>query len=280
MPPGRVVNLQGRGEVFVRDSGGTSARPAVLLLHGWTASADINFFPVYACLAESYRVIALDLRGHGRGMRSMEPFRLEDCADDAAAVLDQLEAGRAIVVGYSMGGPVGLLLARRHPDRVAALVMQATALEWQRAARERAVWRMLPVLDLGLRSGVADIFIDRVLRRAAGEAPELDGYRPWLAAEFRRATARDLVGAGYALSRYDATPWAGQLDVPAAMLVTTRDRLVRPAKQRELAQVLRASVFEIDADHDVPLAQGEEYAKLTRLAVDEVAAAAGLTPGR
>ena len=280
VPLGRVVNLPGRGEVFVRDSGGTSARPAVLLLHGWTASADINFYPVYACLAESYRMIALDLRGHGRGMRSTEPFSLEDCADDAAAVLDQLGAGRVIVVGYSMGGPVGLLLARRHPEQVAALVMQATALEWQRAARERAVWRMLPLLDLGLRSGAGGIVVERVLRRAAWEAPELDGYRPWLAAEFRRATARDLVAAGRALSRYDASPWAGQLNVPAAMLVTTRDRLVRPAKQRELAEVLRACVLEIDADHDVPLAKGDQYATLTRLAVDKVAAAAGLTPGR
>ena len=66
LPPGRVMALPGRGEVFVRDSGGTSSRPAVLLLHGWTASADLNFFPVYAGLSDSYRVIALDLRGHGR----------------------------------------------------------------------------------------------------------------------------------------------------------------------------------------------------------------------
>ena len=280
VPPGRVVNLPGRGEVFVRDSGGTSASPPVLLLHGWTASSDINFFPVYACLAESYRVIALDLRGHGRGMRSVEPFSLEDCADDAAAVLDQLGAGRVIVVGYSMGGPVGLLLARRHPERVAALVMQATALEWQRTARERVVWRLLPLMDVGLRLGAGTGFIERVLRRAAGGAPELDRYRPWLAAEFRRATAHDLVAAGRALSHYDASPWAGQLDVPASMLVTTRDRLVRPAKQRALAEVLHASVFELDADHDVPLAKGGEYATRTRLAVDKVAAAAGLTPGR
>jgi 3-oxoadipate enol-lactonase len=280
VPPGGVLNLAGRGEVFVRDSGGMSAGPVVLLLHGWTASADINFFPVYASLAESYRVIALDLRGHGRGMRSMEPFSLEDCADDAAAVLVQLGIGQAIVVGYSMGGPVGLLLARRHPERVAALVMQATALEWQRAPRERAVWRLLPLLDLGLRFGAGAIFVERVLRQAAGEDPELHRYLPWLAAEFRRATPRDLVAAGHALSRYDARPWAGQLDVPAAMLVTTRDRLVHPAKQRELAEVLRAAVLEIDADHDAPLANGGEYAKLTRLAVDEVAAAAGLTPGR
>ena len=45
LPPGRVVNLAGRGEVFVRDSGDAPANPAVLLLHGWTASADLNFFP-------------------------------------------------------------------------------------------------------------------------------------------------------------------------------------------------------------------------------------------
>jgi 3-oxoadipate enol-lactonase len=278
LPPGQVMNLPGRGEVFVRDSGGTSAGPPVLLLHGWTASADINFFPVYSCLAGSYRVIALDLRGHGRGLRSTEPFRLEDCADDAAAVLERFGADRAIVVGYSMGGAAGLLLARRHRELAAALVLQATALEWRQAARERAVWRMLPVLDLGLRFGAGAYLVERLLRQVADEAPELDGYLPWLAAEFRRATVRDLVAAGHALSHYDARPWAGQLDIPAAVLVTTRDRLVHPAKQRELAEALRADVFEIDADHDLPLLKGGEYARLTRLAVDGVAARAGLAP--
>ena len=92
-------HLPGRGEVFVRDSGGMPATPAVLLLHGFTVSADLNFFPAYASLAESYRVIALDLRGHGRGMRSAEPFTLEDCADHAAALLGQLGTGPVIGSG-------------------------------------------------------------------------------------------------------------------------------------------------------------------------------------
>ena len=276
LPPGRVVNLPGRGEVFVRDSGGAPADPAVLLLHGWTASADLNFFPVYAQLAGSYRVIAMDLRGHGRGMRSTEPFSLEDCADDAAALLGELGAGRVIAVGYSMGGPVGLLLARRHPGQVAALVMQATALEWRRAPHERVVWRLLSVLELGLRLGTGAGFVERVLRQAIEEAPELDVLRPWLAAEFRRGLARELADAGRALSLYDAEPWAAELGLPAAMLITTRDRLVRPSKQRELAEALGAHVIEIDADHDLPLVMSDEYARLTRLAVDTAAAAAGL----
>ncbi|HEV7536041.1 MAG TPA: alpha/beta fold hydrolase, partial [Acidimicrobiia bacterium] len=68
LPPGRVVALPG-GEVFARDTGdppgaGPGA-PPVLLLHGWTVSADLNFFALYRELAERHRVVALDHRGHG-----------------------------------------------------------------------------------------------------------------------------------------------------------------------------------------------------------------------
>jgi 3-oxoadipate enol-lactonase len=274
LPPGQVVNLPGRGEVFVRDSGGAPGAATALLLHGWTASADLNFFQAYAALAESYRVIALDLRGHGRGMRSVERFTLEDCADDAAALLSLLGARQVIAVGYSMGGPVALLLARRHTGAVAALVMQATALEWRHTARERMVWRLLSVFELGLRLGTGTGFAERILRQAVEDRPELGPYRPWLAAEFRRGLARELADAGRALSRFDASPWAAHLGLPAVMLVTTRDRLVRPAKQRQLAEALDAEVIEVEADHDLPLVNGTAYARLTRLAVDTAAAAA------
>src|SRR5947209_11082186 len=115
MPPARTVRVAGRGEFFIRDTGG-DGQP-VLLLHGWMASADLNWWPVYGELSRAgYRVLALDHRGHGRGLRPMVPFRLTDCAEDAAGVLRTLPAAPALVVGYSMGGAIAQLVARSHPD--------------------------------------------------------------------------------------------------------------------------------------------------------------------
>ena len=69
LPRGCVFNVPGRGEMFLRDSGGDG--PPVLLLHGWMFSADLNWYRTYAPLAEAgYRVLAVDHRGHGRGLRS------------------------------------------------------------------------------------------------------------------------------------------------------------------------------------------------------------------
>jgi pimeloyl-ACP methyl ester carboxylesterase len=141
---------------------------------------------------------------------------------------------------------------------------------------ERLVWHLLSVFEAGLRLGSGADLAERVLRQAAEEQPELEALRPWLTAEFGRGLAAELAAAGRVLSRYDARPWAADLGLPAAVLITTRDRLVRPAKQRELARALSADVIEIEADHDLPLANGAEYARLTGLAVDTVAATAGL----
>jgi pimeloyl-ACP methyl ester carboxylesterase len=94
------VHVPGRGEFFLRDSGGDG--PALLLLHGWMVSADLNWITVYDALAGAgYRVLALDHRGHGRGLRSPKRFRLTACADDAAALVRHEGIERVVAVGYS-----------------------------------------------------------------------------------------------------------------------------------------------------------------------------------
>ncbi len=274
LPPGRVVALPGRGEVFVRDTGPRDdGAPTLLMLHGWTVSADINFFTAYGALRSSYRVVALDHRGHGRGMRSTEEFSLEACADDAAALLRELDVppGRTIVLGYSMGGPIALLLARRHPELVDGLVSQATALEWRASLADRSRWRMLPIAEVALRVSSGEGVVERLIDQAVSQSPDLEPWRAWLEAEISRGLGRTLVDAGRALARFDSRPWAREIRVPAVVCVTTRDILVPPRKQRVLARELDAEVIEIPGDHDVTLVKGALYADVTRRAVDLVA---------
>src|SRR5690606_18858711 len=73
LPDGREVELEGLGSVLVREVAGPPGAPAVFLLHGWTASADLNFFTCYRPLGERFRVLAFDHRGHGRGLRTRKP---------------------------------------------------------------------------------------------------------------------------------------------------------------------------------------------------------------
>lgn len=270
-PPPYIVRLDGRGETFVRHHQGPTDAPVLLLLHGWTASADLQWCTVYPALCEGYSVIAIDHRGHGRGIRSEEEFRLEDCADDAAAAVRLLVPGQKVIaIGYSMGGPITLHFWHRHRDLVAGVVLEATALEWQTAREDRMRWRLLVFLEQVLRSRRLHRWIARYLREEVHTNPELAAHVPWMLAEMRRTDPRAIIEAGRALRDFDARPFAPGMDVPAAMVITTEDRVVRPVKQRALAAAVRARVFEIRADHDATLAASRPFASLTREAVDFV----------
>ncbi|HEY3899098.1 MAG TPA: alpha/beta fold hydrolase [Chthoniobacter sp.] len=98
----------------------------VILIHGLYASAEMNwgFNGVIGELTRHYRVIALDCRGHGA---SDKPANEGDygikMVDDVVRLMDHLNVQSANIVGYSMGGMIGLKLAVTHPDRVHSLVL-------------------------------------------------------------------------------------------------------------------------------------------------------------
>jgi pimeloyl-ACP methyl ester carboxylesterase len=285
LPPGRLVNVPGRGEVFVRDQppGPTADpdAPPILLLHGWTASADINWFQAYSALSDLGRVIAVDHRSHGRGLYTEQPFELEDAADDAAALLDTLGIDRVIAVGYSMGGPISMLLARRHPEKVQGLVLCATALEWRASRRERVVWSVLRWLQVLFKLGPPRRALEHYLRDAIEACPEIDDVRGWLMGELRRGDPVGVHQAGLALGRYDARPFVASIAAPTAVIVTTKDRLVRPRKQRALAQAVHAvDVVDIAADHDVCLLQPREFRAALRRTIAAVAGRVERTTAR
>jgi pimeloyl-ACP methyl ester carboxylesterase len=248
-----VVRLPERGEIFYRDSGGDG--PAVLLLHGWVVSADLNWFTTYqALIGAGYRVIAPDHRGHGRGLRPHVDFRLRDCADDAAALLATLGIERALVAGYSMGGPIASLLTRHHPERAEGLVLCATAPDWSDPGM-RVIWAAQGLVRIA--AGLFPRGVWRVGIRLAG-FPDSPGTA-WFESELSRGSGLDIAEAGRELGRYDAKPWLGELAVPSAVIVTTRDRSVPPRKQRELARLLGAREYEVHGDHAAVTVNADEF---------------------
>src|SRR5437763_16574662 len=102
----RLVELPGRGVTRVWECPGPPAAATVMLIHGVTFTAELNWAGVLEALGRHFRVVALDQRGHGHGIRANSRFRLEDCADDVAALAAVLGIERFVAVGYSMGGIV------------------------------------------------------------------------------------------------------------------------------------------------------------------------------
>src|SRR4051794_13363606 len=130
-PPGRILEVPGRGDTFVYEMEGPPDAPVLFLIHGLVATTQLNWFPAFPVLADHYRVIATDLRGHGRGFPAGNRFRLSDCADDIAAVADALGVERFIPVGYSIGGPLAPLLWPRPPPPGPGLGLAAAARDFR-----------------------------------------------------------------------------------------------------------------------------------------------------
>jgi len=258
VPPGRFIELPGRGTTFIREARGPVGAPTVVLLHGLGATGGLNWLWCFEPLSSRYRVIAIDHRGHGHGVRTRR-FRLADCADDVAALADVLDIASLTAVGYSMGGPIAQLLWHRHRSLVDGLVLCATSRNFRGNPRESAMFSLVPFLTAGLRftPGVARrAVMSRVLESRMAGVPARD----WILDELRSGDPAAIAEAAGAISRYSSHEWIGDIDVPTAVVVTEHDRLVPPHRQRKLADSIPgARVVPVAGDHGVCVADPRAF---------------------
>jgi pimeloyl-ACP methyl ester carboxylesterase len=257
LPLGRRVELPGRGTTFVREVAGPPGAPTVVLLHGWIASGGLNWYQVFEPLAEHFHVVAPDMRGHGRGIRSRRRFRLADCADDVAALCDVLGIESAIVVGYSLGGPVAQLVWRQHRHLVDGLVLCATTEAIVPIVHQRLVFTTAMAAAAGttrlsqMISKLPRSFVKRFWPLTSSSSRP-DTLRRWAAAEMRRHNWRMVLEAGNASGNYNARGWIGDIDVPTVVLITTKDRALSPLMQARLAFAIPgAEIQRVDEGHMV-----------------------------
>ena len=105
---------------------GPADAPVVVLSNSLGATRGM-WDPQVPALAERYRVVTYDTRGHGESPAPAGPYTLDDVTDDLVALLDEVGAERAHVVGLSLGGMTAMRLAARNPERVDRLVVLCTS---------------------------------------------------------------------------------------------------------------------------------------------------------
>lgn len=282
LPEGRVVDLPGRGAVFVVDTGAPvagedgGAAPTLLLFHGLATTSYLSWFSTLDQLRQDHRVVMLDVRWHGRGIVS-ERFSLEDCVDDAAAVLDLLGIQEVVAVGYSMGGALAQLFWRRHGDRVAGLVLASTSGCWNASRGDAMFYPLLGVAN--------DRFRHHYRRRVADVRARLVDPEPvglemsaWAWAEFRSTSAWALPEVLGTLGRFDAREWLGEIDVPTAVVVTARDHAIPTVRQRALAAAIPgATAHEAPGGHASVVFDVDRWRPVFLAAIDEVVSRATST---
>jgi 3-oxoadipate enol-lactonase len=258
LPPGRLIDIPGRGQTFIREVQGPYNAPTLILLHGWTATADLNWFTCFEELGKHFNVVALDHRGHGQGIRSRSSFRLEDCADDVVALADALGINTFIPVGYSMGGTIAQLIWKQHEQRVNGLVLCSTAPIFAKSREERLGFLGLTGLAAIARftpTQTVDWITEQVyLQRKA------EGLDQWALEEMSGHDWRQILEAGKEIGSFNSLKWLSSVDVPTSVVITTQDQVIPPERQQRLLDLLKdVDVHLVDGGHNAIYAEQRTY---------------------
>jgi pimeloyl-ACP methyl ester carboxylesterase len=120
--------------IYFEVHGGAPDKENLLLLPALTGSIQREWQHFIQPLSARYRVILMDLRGHGRSQNNEPTLRLERMVEDVLELVDHVDAPSVHIAGYSLGGYLGLMLQLQQPRRVQTLLLHATKFYWTKDA--------------------------------------------------------------------------------------------------------------------------------------------------
>ncbi|GGV07318.1 hypothetical protein GCM10010182_27940 [Actinomadura cremea] len=244
--------------------------PGLLLAHGAGGGVDANFGPVMDVLSERRTVVGPDYPGTGRTPRAKAPLTLDGLADELVATAVEEGVESFAVAGYSLGVPVAVRAAARHPERVTSLVLTAGfARPNPRLLLAAKLWRDLLRDGDGerLAAFVALIGSSTPVLDEAGQ-DDLDLAVTTAAATVPEGTPEHVE---LLLDGVDVRADLGSIGVPALVVSTTLDQLVTPFHHRQVADGIPGAEFAEIATGHLPFADRPgEWSALIRDFLDRV----------
>ena len=204
----------------------------VVLIHGFPFSREM-WDPQIEALQKRFRVIAYDLRGHGKSGAGDGQYTLEFFVDDLLGLLDYLKIGRAVLCGLSMGGYIALRTVERNPERIGGLILADTQ---AKADSNEAKLKRAAAIKSVKANGVnayADSFVKSVFatQTFAGNRAAVEKIRRIIQGN----SSLGICGALLALaSRTDTTEALASIKVPTLILVGEHDALTPPSASQDM----------------------------------------------
>ena len=185
-------------------------------------------------LSSQFRIITIDLRGHGESDAPLWRYTLDQAADDVIGLLDHLSIRQAVFVGLSMGGYILFALYRKYADRVMGLVLADTRAQADTAEGKEARFQMAQTAYKMGPSAIADIMIPKLLSPATVQTkPELVRRVRWMIEGNQiSGIAGDLMAMA---ERPDSVPLLKQITCPVQIIVGERDLPTPPADAKLIA---------------------------------------------
>ncbi|MFI1465560.1 alpha/beta fold hydrolase [Nocardia carnea] len=254
----RLVDTRDGVRINVRVLG--TGQP-VLLIHGWSLSGEAWDRQIRVLAESGYRVLAMDLRGHGGSDAPLDGYEIDSLARDAADVLAALGTPAATVVGWSLGGMVALRLAHDHPEAVAAVVLVAS----NGVAASRTESFPFGVPAHGPLTAILNAeHDDRIaLRRSAVGDPFKEPPSPHVLDWLHRISLQTPSWAGRAAMRTllgtDQTHILGGVPAPVTQIIGTADPALSVRGARWLSEQLDSTLVELDTGHYPMLEKADEF---------------------
>lgn len=270
-PEGNVqlhpVKLSGRTlfireqEIFIRESY-LDDKPILVLLHSWGSDSLGSWFKTIPLLQDSYSIVAIDLKNHGRTDGSWTRWDITENADMVATVLKELGIEKSILIGWSIGSAVALAVSKNYPELVSKQVL-VTPFAWTvNAEYKEKPWFSIVIGLVRIRERLFPRYNSNSKYKFLRESESLrDEHSDWAWSNLNRSKDAFIYQDG---SRYvvpfDARSWAHEVITPTLAVIGGNDKLVPENVSKELTDLLPdVKVKKIGgATHAIPWSHAEE----------------------
>ena len=255
-----LITTQGRRIAY--DIVGPDAAPAVCFAHSLASDGGMWAEQLPPLLAAGYRVLRLDMRGHGGSDPVDGDYTMEQLADDVAIALDFIGLARVHFVGLSIGGMLGQAFAIKHADRLQSAMLCDTSPQTPPGAA--AAWQ--PRIDAVRKANLLSPLADGTMERWF--TPEYKPRNParWeqIHATIAATTPQGYLGCAAAILSYDFVPSLPHVKAPTLVVCGANDEGTPPAGNKRIAELIPGGRYEeiANARHFPNVERSEEFNRI------------------